>query len=215
MHETTASAVKGAGAKLLPFRFPGQYQDSEDELYNNIYYNWNRWYMPGLGRYNRADPLLSDIDISRNFGLPNQAMLALFNFSNTYAYPLNPLNSIDPEALAYYPHLTPPPIRKPSHCSASECNYYDLRCAETDCNYYCNYGAKYCWAFGQVDQWIWTQCVRSCLIESDRTQCSKLKDECNKPDCDKIAKCNWKSHYNCYSKCSASWAQRNSNYVIQ
>jgi len=57
MHETTTSAVKGAGAKLLPFRFPGQYQDPEDELYNNIYYNWHRWYIPGIGRYNRADPV--------------------------------------------------------------------------------------------------------------------------------------------------------------
>jgi len=43
----------------VPFRFPGQYQDPEDELYNNIYYNWHRWYMPGLGRYNRADPILT------------------------------------------------------------------------------------------------------------------------------------------------------------
>jgi len=40
----------------VPFRFPGQYQDPEDELYNNVYYNRHRWYMPGLGRYNRADP---------------------------------------------------------------------------------------------------------------------------------------------------------------
>jgi len=43
----------------VPFRFPGQYQDPEDELYNNIYYNWHRWYMPGFGRYNRADPVLN------------------------------------------------------------------------------------------------------------------------------------------------------------
>jgi len=41
----------------VPFRFPGQYQDPEDELYNNIYYNWHRWYIPGFGRYNRADPM--------------------------------------------------------------------------------------------------------------------------------------------------------------
>jgi len=26
----------------VPFRFPGQYQDPEDELYNNIYYNRHR-----------------------------------------------------------------------------------------------------------------------------------------------------------------------------
>jgi len=85
-----ASAVKGAGAKLLPFgkvyedfgsagfvignpaqdgivwevpfRFPGQYQDPEDELYNNIYYNWHRWYIPGFGRYNRADPVKNNLN---------------------------------------------------------------------------------------------------------------------------------------------------------
>jgi len=41
----------------VPFRFPGQYQDPEDELYNNIHYNWHRWYIPAFGRYNRADPI--------------------------------------------------------------------------------------------------------------------------------------------------------------
>jgi len=45
----------------VPFRFPGQYQDPEDELYNNIYYNRHRWYMPGLGRYNRADPFFDNL----------------------------------------------------------------------------------------------------------------------------------------------------------
>ncbi len=34
-----------------PFRFPGQY---EDDL-TGLYYNHHRYYMPGLGRYNRVD----------------------------------------------------------------------------------------------------------------------------------------------------------------
>jgi len=37
-----------------PFRFPGQY---EDDL-TGLYYNHHRYYIPGLGRYNRVDPLL-------------------------------------------------------------------------------------------------------------------------------------------------------------
>jgi RHS repeat-associated protein len=36
-----------------PFRFPGQYQDS----ITGLYYNWNRYYMPEEGRYNRVDLL--------------------------------------------------------------------------------------------------------------------------------------------------------------
>jgi len=39
----------------VPFRFPGQYQDPE--LEGVIFYNWNRYYSPAIGRYNRADPL--------------------------------------------------------------------------------------------------------------------------------------------------------------
>ena len=42
-----------------PFRFPGQY---EDDL-TGLYYNHHRYYMPGLGRYNRVDPLQKRIDL--------------------------------------------------------------------------------------------------------------------------------------------------------
>jgi RHS repeat-associated protein len=34
------------------FRFPGQYHDLESMLY----YNWNRYYMPSVGRYNTVEP---------------------------------------------------------------------------------------------------------------------------------------------------------------
>ncbi|MBK7140496.1 MAG: RHS repeat protein [bacterium] len=36
-----------------PLRFPGQYEDTEAD----IYYNWNRYYSPRLGRYLQPDPL--------------------------------------------------------------------------------------------------------------------------------------------------------------
>jgi len=42
----------------VPFRFPGQYQDDTAGLRNQLYYNWNRWYMPGMGRYTQADPIV-------------------------------------------------------------------------------------------------------------------------------------------------------------
>jgi RHS repeat-associated protein len=35
-----------------PFRFPGQYDDG-----TGLYYNWNRYYVPVLVRYNRIDPM--------------------------------------------------------------------------------------------------------------------------------------------------------------
>ena len=47
---------------LVPFKYPGQYQDFVDNL--DLYYNWNRWYMPGMGRYTQADPFLQ---LTRNY----------------------------------------------------------------------------------------------------------------------------------------------------
>ena len=41
--------------QLNNFFFPGQYRDQEGYLY----YNWNRYYMPWVGRYNSPDPLLN------------------------------------------------------------------------------------------------------------------------------------------------------------
>ncbi len=39
-------------------RLPGQYHDAE----SGLYYNWHRYYDPALGRYNRMDPLYSELN---------------------------------------------------------------------------------------------------------------------------------------------------------
>ena len=61
-----------------PYRLPGQQHDEE----SGLYYNRNRYYNPLLGRYITQDPI----------GLAGGWSL--------YAYPLNPVNGIDPLGLS-------------------------------------------------------------------------------------------------------------------
>ncbi|HHL9556087.1 TPA: RHS repeat-associated core domain-containing protein, partial [Escherichia coli] len=61
-----------------PYRLPGQQYDEE----SGLYYNRNRYYNPLLGRYITQDPI----------GLAGGWSL--------YAYPLNPVNGIDPLGLS-------------------------------------------------------------------------------------------------------------------
>ncbi|HET6414316.1 MAG TPA: hypothetical protein VFG53_19865 [Anaeromyxobacter sp.] len=93
---------------MTNLRLPGQY---DERLLGNLglqgpYYNWNRWYLPAVGRYMELDPLLLSpraIDL-----LPSKARQAfgegeLLNVPSWYGYAgENPLTYVDPTGLDRY-----------------------------------------------------------------------------------------------------------------
>ena len=70
-----------------PFRFPGQYEDE----WTGMYYNHHRYYVAGLGRYNRSDPF----HIWPLFRLQDAS-----RYGNAYNYASDmPINSMDSTGL--------------------------------------------------------------------------------------------------------------------
>jgi RHS repeat-associated protein len=53
-----------------PLRFPGQWDDAG----TGLYYNWHRYYVPGLGVYTRLDPLRTQRPSRRALGLRGYAL---------------------------------------------------------------------------------------------------------------------------------------------
>jgi len=95
----------------VPFRFPGQYQDPE--LEGVIFYNWNRYYSPAIGRYNRADPAGKLIVFPNTSAESKKSIfivpqLTLFpSYFHTYKYAFNnPISLYDYTGLTTCPSGT-------------------------------------------------------------------------------------------------------------
>jgi len=152
-----------------PFRFPGQYQDT----LTGLYYNWNRYYMPETGRYNRVDPspncYLELIEI-------DSIVYSTFLYSNN-----NPLIYKDIEGLY----------------GTKDCSYYDKKCRENpDCDYHCKIAPRVCKGTLVIESKR-GDCIRKCLQDCDLS-CWIIKDKCEK--CPTI-RCTVECHYWCYDSC--------------
>jgi len=84
-----------------PFRFPGQYSDPETN--DMFWYNWNRYYAPELGRYNKAEIInIGSLQVPRHNSTGKKiAKYMLYNpeLQNNYNYAVNnPISYVDPNA---------------------------------------------------------------------------------------------------------------------
>ncbi len=180
-------------------RLPGQY---DERLLGSLglqgpYYNWNRWYLPGVGRYLEPDPV---------------AMSGLFNTRygvDWYGYAnQNPLRWTDP--LGLY--------------GTNSCEYYQQRCLESGGKYYCEQAPYWCDWFPKYPDPDpnnpdpnhfegWARCTRQCLQDCDH---DKNKDQNSCPVTPDNRKGPWDPrsesfdcHAKCYSQCGVTWFGHN------
>ncbi|MFH1157907.1 MAG: RHS repeat-associated core domain-containing protein, partial [Pseudomonadota bacterium] len=80
-----------SGSATVNLRLPGQYYDSE----SGLFYNWNRYYNPAIGRYISSDPI------------------GVWGGLNTFGYVgQNPVMGIDPMGLEVFPDDTMGPLQR-------------------------------------------------------------------------------------------------------
>jgi RHS repeat-associated protein len=175
-------------------RLPGQY---DERLLGTLglqgpYYNWNRWYLPGVGRYFELDPM-------NLRGLVDPSGRLLTPAPDWYGYArANPLSYIDP--LGLY--------------GTANCAYYEQRCRESGGWYYCHVAQFFCnHVFPSppdpdpdhsADYEGWPRCTRQCLRDCDRDQ-NRNQNSCPvKPDDRKMfSGPAFDCHVFCYTACAA------------
>ena len=178
----------------VPFRFPGQYQDNVVYLYNAMYYNWHRHYMPTIGRYNRADP--------ESFNPEQFSLNRIFNESSD----LNPYFYVKNNSLMLFdlPALQTGTSGTASAGYASSCKFYADECRNTTCNYPClaihpcKAGYPPCGSPNSDKN----RCIRRCLII--RYDKNKSTPGCNEnKKCHKCPRveCIYYDHNHCFNKC--------------
>lgn len=87
----------GAKPFWTPLRFPGQYHDTETDLFEN----WNRYYDPSVGQYLQMEPMMRSANWVTSMAMSGMGAPA-------YAYAANnPISLVDPDGLKVDPKRTP------------------------------------------------------------------------------------------------------------
>ncbi len=162
-------------------RLPGQH---DERLLGSLglqgpYYNQNRWYLPGAGRYLELDPMAAMGAFNGSYG-PDW-----YNYAND-----GPLKYTDRFGLAY----TGGPSTPGTGGDLASCSFYDEECVRK--NYVCPpdsdpypcQAGKCCRKFDESDQ---ARCARKCLMDEEE-DCQHSGDRWS---------CRMKAHYKCYSEC--------------
>jgi len=158
-----------------------------------MYYNHHRYYMPGLGRYNRVDILKHSFACAFYY-------LPLINI-NSYLYTNNnAIINYDSSGLLTIPIPIPPggPEIGGRDCTTSVCTYYDNNCSSTQCTYHCHVG-YFCRNLLPGDpNSTKSKCIRCCLIDEDEVCINEANRNCER--CPSY-RCEISAHIRCFSKC--------------
>ena len=198
--KTTVDPLSGRPV-MTNLRLPGQYDErllpAAGIDMQGPYYNWNRWYLPGVGRYLELDPLALNGQANGRFGSD------WYNYGNS-----SPFRYIDLWGLY----------------GTNDCSYYRQRCAESGGKYYCEQAPYWCNWFDHDDPDPdpsrdddfegWTRRTRQCLQDCDRDE-NKNQNACpitpdpRKGPWDPRSK-SFECHKKCYTHCKLwEWERRN------